>query len=44
VQAVTDFSAKLRDQTDLSKLNAELRAAVSKTMQLTHVSLWLKMP
>jgi hypothetical protein len=25
-------------------LNAELRAPVSKTMQLTHVSLWLKMP
>jgi hypothetical protein len=44
VQAVTDFIAKLRDQTDLNLLNAELRAAVSKTMQLTHVSLWPKMP
>jgi hypothetical protein len=39
-KALQRFSAKLRDETDLDSLNAELITVVRETMQPEHVSLW----
>jgi hypothetical protein len=36
------FSAKLRDETDLNTLNAELVGLVRETMRPAHASLWLR--
>jgi hypothetical protein len=36
------FSASLRDETDLDTLNYELVSVVRKTIQPSHVSLWLR--
>jgi hypothetical protein len=41
-QTIAAFSARLREQVELSTLTGELLAVVEKTMQPTRASLWLR--
>jgi hypothetical protein len=43
-RTIETFSARLRQQTDLDTLTAELLALVDQTMQPTQASLWLRPP
>jgi hypothetical protein len=43
-RAIAAFSARLRDELDLTTLTGELLAVVEETMQPTQASLWLRPP
>lgn len=42
-RTIESFAARMREETDVSTLGAELEGIVARTMQPAHVSLWLRM-
>jgi len=43
-KTIEAFSARLRDQVDLTTLSAEVLAVADQTMEPTKLSLWLRPP
>ncbi len=43
-RVLADFSARLRDETDLDELDADLISTVRETVQPRHATLWLRGP
>jgi hypothetical protein len=43
-KTLEEFSAKLRNETDMDALNSELLSTVRETVQPEHASLWLREP
>ena len=43
-KVLSDFSARLRDETELDRLNAEMLSVTRETMQPVYASLWLRPP